>query len=67
MIQRQKENEPQQRYPYQEMTIEEVRDEVDEIIYVNNLSYRKEGLYEDDDYIQWLEDFDNIRITIIKY
>ena len=49
------------------MTIQEVRDEVDEIIYENNLRHYKEGLYEDEDYIQWLEDFDNIRITIIKY
>ena len=49
------------------MTIEEVREEVDEIIYVNNYRHYKEGLYEDEDYIQWLEDFDNIRITIIKY
>tara|TARA_A100001515_G_C4417825_1_gene159332 strand:- start:229 stop:429 length:201 start_codon:yes stop_codon:yes gene_type:complete len=66
MIERQKEKEPQQRYPWQEMTIEEVRDEVDEIISVNNLRHYKEGLYEDDDYINWLEDFDNIRITIVK-
>ncbi len=61
-----KEQQPK-RYAWQEMTIQEVRDEVDEIIYENNLRHYKEGLYEDEDYIQWLEDFDNIRITIIKY
>ena len=50
-----------------QMTIEEVREEVDEIIYVNNYRHYKEGLYEDDDYINYLEQNDNVRIEIINY
>ena len=47
-----------------QMTIEEVKEE---IIYINNYRHYKEGLYEDDDYINYLEQNDNIRIDIIEY
>ena len=49
------------------MTIEEVKEEVNEIIYINNYRHYKEGLYNDDDYINYLEQNSNIRIDIIEY